>query len=327
MSKESIVAGDFGLVWQAAERWVAPGISTAIRAGLSGKVARRSGVVLIASDLIYLLMPGLAALGVEAKLHPFQGNANHLISAADEETEVCLLAFDGALELLPPEEIDDATPPPENSDPIILSHARLIKADDGRTYWHDGAGQMTSDLPEIFRGHFGYALTLDRANVKTSPRSIIAQEALCRWLEHSAAYPERAQREAEISDDSSLLAAAFLQETIKNRRDFASNRLRYAAQYFEAGQAIRAYDWLRQAVLAKWSLPAVADALLTPSSQHLSESVLRELVYLARAGTSTLKILAARRLTHEHHPDVLKTLHQLRFDQHPWVRAAARPLT
>ena len=54
----------------------------------------------------------------------------------------------------------------------------------------------------------------------------------------------------------------------------------------------------------------------------LSDAERRDLIYLARAGTRDLKILAAYRLWHEREqPDAAHTLEQLRYNADAWVRA------
>ena len=82
--------------------------------------------------------------------------------------------------------------------------------------------------------------------------------------------------------------------------------------------------YLRVAVIEALTLPvAIQNALLSdPKVTGLSDPERRELIYLARAGTRDLKILAARRLAGEiHYPDAQNTLNQLRYDSDPWVRA------
>ncbi len=316
---------DFGVIWQAAEAWMKTGESETYRAGMTGEAARRTGLTPIASDLTHLLLPGLAALGVQGQMRPLPDDS--LLGLMQEGTTVCLFAFEGTLEFLAPDEINDATPLPQNDDPRLLAQVRLLEVSAERLQWQERSGKLVQSLPEEFRTRFSHFLRLERSAENLLPRTQVTHAALVRWLEHDAAYPETSPREGDLQEPSSALAAAFLHDTVKTRRDYVSNRLRYAARCFEAAQVRRAYDWLLQALIVEWELSAAGEALLTPPSLPLTDTQRRELIYLARAGTSTLKILAARRLTHErHHPDARKTLHQLRFDADSWVRAAARPL-
>jgi hypothetical protein len=240
------------------------------------------------------------------------------------DAETLLFGFSASPEFAPPDEITDATPIPRDTDPEVTAQARLLTALPNAFRWQNahGPAEQATDLPP----HFSHALLLRNSKEKT-PRRIAMSAAVHRWLAWQAAYPERAPGEADTADPAGARAAAFLWEAIGTRRDFVSNRLRYAARCFEAAQIEAAYRWLLEATIATWQLPlAPAEALRTPSEQPLSDVLRRELIYFARAGSLPLKTLAARRLTHEaHHPDAQKTLHQLAFDLHPWVRAAARP--
>lgn len=315
---------DFEPLWRAAERWLPAAQSAVYRAGLLGEALRRSDEAPLAGDLTHLWIPGLAALGVEARLLPLPPEGSGLQRPPNDPEEIILFGFAGPLEYLPPEEIDDSTPIPVDTDPQIIAQARLSAAT--AVGFHRQVADGLAVQEATHRPRFSHALCLQKSSVK-APRRDSIQAALHRWLAWHAAYPERAPHETDRTDPACTLAAAFLSEVIGTRRDFVSNRLRYAAQCFEAAQIAQAYHWLQEAGIAVWQLPAApAEALRAPSEQPLSNLLRRELIYLARAGTLPLKTLAARRLTYErHYPDACKTLHQLRFDPDPWVRAAARP--
>lgn len=299
---------DFGIVWKAIENRLPAGPTPMFRLGLAGEIVRGAGKPLLASDITHLLMPGLAALGIEARLLPWESGGEN---AARIDTEQILVGFAAPLLFSPPEEINDATPLPGDTDPPITAME---------------VGTKAADAEETLPSLFSYRLVLQRSETKMRRKESV-QAALYRWLAWYAAYPERAPLEADSSDPVAPLAAAFLMEVVGTRRDFVSNRLRYAARCLEAAQIAAAYGWLREAGVAAWQLPAAgAQALLSAPEHPLSNTLRQELIYLARAGTLPLKTLAARRLTYElHHPDARKTLHQLRFDPSPWVRVAARP--
>lgn len=314
---------DFELLWQALEPRLPAAYSEVHRRGVLGELLRGAGQAPLAGDLTGLWIPGLAALGVAARFLPLPSARTELVRPLNTTQEVFLFGFAGPLEFDPPEEIDDSTPVPQDTDPRITAQARLLESSAGSLRWQnsEGPAEQGATLPP----RFSHILALDPALEKTS-RRVEVQAALHRWLAWYAAYPERAPREGEASEPMCALAAAFLHGAIGTRRDFVANRLRYAAHCFEAAEIPHAYRWLQEAAIAEWQLPASsAEALQTPSDQPLSDMLRRELVYFARAGTLPLKTLSARRLTYErHHPDARKTLHQLCFDAHPWVRAAAR---
>ena len=324
MEKAQAPQSDFGLVWQAAKRWLPAAQSAAYRAVLTGEMIHGAGSTRLASDLTHRLIPGLAALGIEARLRPLPPGGSERQERPHPDRPVLLFGFASAVEFSPPEEIDDSTPLPENDDPQITAQALLSEAlSDSQTGQH-AEGSLGGVV--LLPSRFSHTLTLDNKGSKER-RGISLQGAVHRWIAWQAAYPQRAPREADLADPACGRAAAFLAEMVGTRRDFVSNRLRYAARCFEAAEIERAYRWLREAGLDAWQLPtAMAEALLTAPNQPLTDVPRRELIYLARAGTPTLKTLAARRLTYERHsPDARKTLHQLRFDSDPWVRAAARP--
>jgi hypothetical protein len=313
---------DFEMLWQALERLLPSAHSDIYRAGLLGEVVRGTGQAPLAGDLTHLFLPGLASLGIEAHLLPLppEGSVPQRLPGAGEE--IFLFGFAGPLEFAPPEEITDATAMPADTDPQITAQARLLQSTADGFHGRNADGLAA----EALRPRFSHLLSLQRSGQKALRRDSI-MAALHRWLAWQAAYPERAPREAHRADPACTLAAAFLSEAVGTRRDFVSNRIRYAAQCFESARIESAYRRLQEAAIDVWQLPAVAaEALLTPPEQTLSDVMRRELIYFARAGTLPLKTLAARRLTHErHHLDAHKTLHQLGFDLHPWVRAAARP--
>ncbi|MCW3054090.1 MAG: hypothetical protein JWN14_3260 [Chthonomonadales bacterium] len=315
---------DFELLWQALEARLPASQSEVYRRGLLGELLRGSDQTPLASDLIDLWIPGMAALGVAACFLPLSPTRTELVRPPNTMQEIFLFGFAGPLEFALPEEIDDTTSIPQDTDPQITAQARLLESPAGDFHWQnsEGPAEQGATLPT----RFSHTLTLHPALEKTS-RRVGVQAALHRWLAWYAAYPGRAPREGEASDPIGALAATFLHDSIGTRRDFVSNRLRYAAHCFEAAEISRAYRWLQEAAIAEWQLPvSSAEALRAPSDQSLSDMLRRELIYFARAGTLPLKTLAARRLTYERpHPDARKTLHQLCFDAHPWVRAAARP--
>jgi len=325
MEETQRLMSDFELFWRAADLWMPAGYSHAYQVGLLGDVFRGSGKALLASDLTHLLIPSLSALGIEARFAPLPSKGPYQGWLLPETDAILLFGFAHSLEFVPPEEIDDSTPLPTASDPQITAQA-LYTAETAEDLFQQATVGSAEHDP-LLRTRFSHALCLHYSGMKAPNRSSFLG-ALHRWLAWHAAYPERAPREADLTDPSCGLAAAFLSKAVGTRHDFISNRLRYAAQCFEAAQIECAYRWLQEASIAVWQLPeAAAEALRTPPGDlPLSDVLRRELIYLARAGTLALKTLAARRLTHErHHPDAHKTLHQLRFDLDPWVRAAARP--
>jgi hypothetical protein len=102
--------------------------------------------------------------------------------------------------------------------------------------------------------------------------------------------------------------------------------MRRAAEAVEAGALSEAMNLLREGVLRELCLPTpIQSALLRDPSEPLSAIERQELIYLARAGTPEMKTLAGRRLQAERgRREVLRTLQQLCYDAHAWVRASAQ---
>jgi hypothetical protein len=81
---------------------------------------------------------------------------------------------------------------------------------------------------------------------------------------------------------------------------------------------------LAEAVFIALHLPAAAvDGLLQPLDERLSGMAHQEMLYLARAGTPPLRLLAARRLAGSEGPQVVSTLGQLLYDADYRVQQAA----
>ena len=316
------------MVWQAFDSLLPAAYSPLYRAGLTGEVFRGAGRPLLAGDLTQLLIPGLAALGIDARLTPLPPEGTEWEPRPSSTGRALLFGFAAPLEFSPPDEIDDSTPLPAEADPEIAGQALCPDATVKRLFRQDAQGPAACDETAALRTRFSHVLFL-RRSVKRELRRDSVRAALHRWLAWHAAYPERAPREADLTEPSCGPAADFLREVVGTRRDFVSNRLRYAAECFDLAQVENAYRWLQEAGLAAWQLPAaISESLCAAPERPLSDRLRRELIYLARAGTPTLKTLATRRLTHErHHLDARKTLHQLCFDHDPWVRAAARPIS
>jgi len=201
-----------------------------------------------------------------------------------------------------------------------------IEAKDEAIVWREAEGTEKQMAIEGLRAAFSHLLRVRREESKGGRRAGI-QAALLRWLAFADAFPERLP--GANPDDARRLeeAAAFLREVAGNKRDPVAVRLRRAAARFteahSPGDVQDALHRLREAILLDLRLPAVAQAaLLSSATEPLSDIARRELIYLARAGTRDIKVLAARRLQPERrHADARSTLEQLAYDPDPWVRA------
>lgn len=330
-------------VWEAARWLLPPGLSPAFAQGMTGEVWRTRTEPPTFTDLTHLLLPGLAALGIYAEIRPLPEEDAAARRALRErlryDIPVPALAFDGDVTLRAfPQNLerllaghDARTPQEEPPDPRLSRQGVVTAVEtaaERRIVWYDAADRETQTPVEAFRADFALLLRLRRVQ-RHGTRSARNRAALMRGLAFTAARPERLPTLSETDAPVRAQAAAFLSEVVGKRRDPVAVRLRRAATHFE--QARTPAEWqagllsLREALLLDLHLPAVVQtALLSPAETPLSDIERRELIYLARAGTRDIRILAARRLGSErHHQDACNTLHQLRYDADPWVRASA----
>jgi choline dehydrogenase-like flavoprotein len=307
---------------------------------MTGGVVRNAGGAPTLADLNALLIPGLAALGVRAELLPLPEEEAALAGALSERLRrgVSVPVYAFAAAETPAQEsgsdAEDEEAEAREDDERAVTRQGIVTALDvggeGRIAWHDVAGQEHGAIPAAFRQEFSHYLRLRRAQSKGGRRANLLA-ALRRWIAFVAAYPDRTPTPG--AEDASVRAAAaqFLREVAGKSRTAVANRLRRAAAGLEAAQTDEdigaALLSLREAALWEMRLPASAlDALLLPPSVPLTDVERREMIYLARAGTRDLRVLAARRLASErHHADARRTLEQLVHTPDAWVRAAATP--
>jgi hypothetical protein len=302
---------------------------------LTGGAIRSTQAPLLYADVEGLLLPGLAALGVSAALHPLPEEAEKVLPFLRGMAlyhPAPVFAF--AAEPLSLEDLLEA----ETERNIRVLPARrdrecrmirqgvvtaAVRLPEPHLRWQNAEAEDQETGLEEFRARFTHTLHLRRATRKGT-RRIHIREALRRWIVFAVAYPDRLSTREPFDAFPRSHAAAFLKQAAGQQRDAVSNRLRQAGERLEESHVAEALSLLREAVLREMNLPAtVYDALLLADSISLNEVERRELIYLARAGTRDLRVLAAQRLAPERaFPDVLRTLEQLAYDPDPWVRAA-----
>ena len=316
-------------IGEAARGLLAPDLPAAFLAGMTGGAVHASGEPPTFTDLQSLVIPGLASLGVCAELMPLPEENGALQRLLRERLRrgipVPVFAF----------AITESTDALSESRMIPMTRQGLIvriEAEGGPVVWREADGEEKQAELEGLRAAFSHLLRV-RREARKGPkvrRRAGIQAALLRWLAFADAFPERAPRADAGNARQREVAAAFLREVAGKRRDPVAIRLRRAAERFAGAQSPGdvqdALHRLREAVLLELRLPAVAqEALLSSPTKPLSDIARRELIYLARAGTRDIKVLAARRLQPERrHTDALSTLEQLAYDPDAWVRAIVR---
>jgi hypothetical protein len=347
---------EFRAVWEAIEGLLPAESHRYSAVGMTGEILRRAGDVSSLHDLGLLLLPGLATVGIRAECVALPEEDTLLLRLIRERLRrglsVPVLGFTRANAFASTQ----AQSPPSGTDSLSLSQqiAEAMEeaetSDDGEWMLQlqsllvgiealDGskevrlvlreAGQEVereTTIPEL-RETFTHMVRLYRG--KGGGRSgRQRREILLRWLAFAAAFPERVVTAAEEDQPRRDKIVGFLSELRGRRRDLPANRLREAIQYFAWANIPMALYRLRESVLRELHLPpAVHRALLLPEVEPLSDTERRELIYLARAGTREMKVLAARRLVAEQEADdAWATCEQLRHAPDAWVRAAATPL-
>lgn len=315
---------DFESVWTLAGLRKAGPITPARLHGLTGGIARAAGDTLTFDDFHTLLSPGMAALGLTLRFWPLPNTENSTAATlqAHWEQGVALLVFDGPTETPPNAEAESAVSaeePPRPPNPLLTQQTVLYAPTELDAV-------LTSDLSPLDtepEPSSRLLLTLYPGN-KPGARGPQDRAALQRWLAFSEAFPERALSARAADAPLRQLAAQFLTEAAGKTRSPYTTRLRRAASALpETPDSELFYSPLREAICLEMQLPGVVrNALLSPPDSPLSPLARRELIYMARAGTFIVKVMAARRLIYERqYPDARRTLEQLAWESSPWLRA------
>ena len=320
---------EFRAVWEAAERSLTSEATPAFWQLVMGGLARRHDAPRTYADLHSWLIPGLKAFGIQSELLPL---AAHNTPHGTPLSTIFrpLFAFSEPIQPFSSEEDPlPGTMPIEIPEPILTHQGlwlRPAKTSTSLLHWRETDGTEEAGTWETLQRRYSHYLLMHKSARKGLRRDHI-QAACMRWLAYSDAYPGRIPTNSQQDAPQVALSASFLNSVAGKQRDRASNRLRWAAEAYEHGEVAQGIELLRMAVLHTLGLPAALQAALLsdPIRFSLSEIERRELIYLARAGTRDLKVLAARRLTAEQrYSDVRNTLIQLRYDPDPWVRTASQ---
>ncbi len=344
-------AGDFVSVWEAlSQRMLLPdAVSRAMLQGMCGGAVRTTDDIVSYADIFHWLIPGLRAFGIAAELVPVPDQRDECarwLAQVSRSGGVPLFAFSGST--LPPltdPEAEEAVELPilknkgsaqQEEEPTVLR--QIFFTPDTVVTDHTGAPTAFNEFPVADLSvsaesvSYSHALLLQKATKGVQSEHV--RRALRRWVTFRAAYPKRIFSPTEIDIPLRELAAEFFMELAGEKRDFASNRLRYAAamlnEYTLEDDIHEVFLLLSEIVLRDFHLTPSASRFLLDFEHAPTELQVRELIYLARAGTRELKILSIDRLQVEwyhqdsFHKEIRATIRQLRYDPDLWVRAAAR---
>lgn len=276
--------------------------------GMTGEAWRTHDDVLTVADLKTLVLPGLESLGVQSRLCPVPENRAELQQIVAERlrhgVRVPLLTVSPSLQEPPSDEEAEY----DAADEAHIRDLRLMDA-------------VPNDVTEF--GTNAFLLLFTRAATKGG--QVQNRDAvLLRWLAFAVAYPNRVVTANEADAFHREQCAAFLARIAGKQGTAFHNHLRQASLMLQKGAMEFARQELREAVLIHLDLPREMFLPLRETRRALTATERRELIYLARAGTLSLKILAVCRLKSEwDHPEVRSLLRQFQFDSHLWVRDAA----
>ena len=334
-------------VSQAITPLLSPRLTDTYVQGATGGVLRPASFPLFYSDVGNWLLPGLAACGLDAACHelpdtepelaawlrPFlqRGRTLPLLRFAPPETfPAAPNDAEGAVPTAKTNTEAELAAPP--ADTALLRQGLLVRLDASSrsAMLRDTTGQeQTLSLSQMW-AEFSQALTC-RKSVNALPRREQVPGLLRRWAVFAASHPERITF-TEQNTPLRLLCASFLHHLAGKGRSPIDIRLRRVSSLLataqENAEIEEAFHLLREIVCFQLDLPVpIQNALLAPQSEVLTEAECRELIYLARAGTRDVKILALHRLRWEtQRSDARRTLDALRYDPDAWARAACAAL-
>jgi len=317
-------------VIEAMDRLVGDRFSQEMKQGLlAAPLLLARGVELRLSDVEQLVIPGLSALGIDASMHLFESLETLAVGISRRTTPHAFFTLNKLPIKAEPhiEDVETLEAPP-GIDPIFADIGlvrRQADVEDCKLLFKKSSNSEWTAQPTAFESRYWALMTMKRSR-RAGYRNANITACLLRWIAFVDANTDRAVT-AEDADQVEL-AALFLSECAGSNKTPTDTRLRRSASAFRSANTDEAFAYLRQAVLIRLGLSAALRTALTrPVSSPLTDMERRELIYLARAGTSELKVLAVHRLAIDRncgHPDVQITLHQMRYDSNPWVRQVGR---
>ncbi len=338
---------DFWSVWQAGERLFPAHLSGAFLHGMTGSALHSGFSPLLHSDLTCWLLPGLAACGVQAELYPFSEDASASLQWLHERLRrhapIPLFAF-----AVPAPDVEvEKLRPVTGKSKLAQDFTDNIKAPDGDTEVTAQALVVAIEMSEQLLtlqsqngtlqslpfsdalASYTHSLALQRGSFRRA-RGLNQQQAIRSWALFACAFPDRILGVDMEDANRRALAGEFWRLLADKERSALATRLRSIAEQIEhaahPNDIASALEVLYQLACASYDLPPeVENALRAPTNAVLTEIERRELIYLCRAGTRDLKILAAHRLHFEReYPDARATLQQLQYDAEAWVRRSSQ---
>ena len=318
-------------IWQCGHRLLPANFDLSFGIGMTGEAAISRETPLILTDFTSFIFPGMKSLGIDVIIKP----VTHDLLSKTLKHPVSFLHFEGK-----PFETLNRSPDPNilttpfptllERKQVLQRQCALAKIEGTSLFWTEsGASEKIETTGEAFEfsKRFNVAVLLRKSPKKGS---IVTnrEEANLRWASLGIAYPTRATPQSGESSESLKIASGFFAEIAGNRKDWFSNRWRHASKCFQNGDAESAWELIFETALKSLDLPErLFNLLNSPLEFTLHPAEKRELLYLSRAATSSLRLFTLRRLSLEtRDKEVAKTLESLVYCDDVLVRAMAARL-
>ncbi len=329
---------DIEAIWEGAKRLLPEEFDPIIGKGATGEIVRRREGARLFSDIEHFIEPGMRMFGVELGLTPILYKPQTLEFLKKEVgfRRVPLLKFAtdpfASIALSQdPNLLTTAIPTLQERKMVLNSQGILHRVEEEKLFWAEyHEGELVECEGSLFelQLRFNCAIKLRRAVKKGGVQE--NREATIRsWCAFDIAYPERSTFSSRDSYSASERAAEFLKATAGKRQDRFAIHCRQATRALEKSDTQEAQRILFETALRTLNLPQRLFATLCASPDFsLHPAELRELLYLARAGTRYLRLFALHRLSGEAHVREVKLMIEtLVFCSDPLVRAAAFALS
>lgn len=329
---------DIEAIWLGAERLLPSGFDPIVGRGATGEIICGKKSARLFSDIEHFVEPGLRTFGLEMRPMPILHKPKTLELLKKEVgfRRVPLLKFatDPFASIAvsqDPNLLTTAIPTLQERKIVLNSQGILHRVEEEKLFWAEyHEGELVECEGSLFelQLRFNCAIKLRRAAKKGGVQE--NREATIRsWCAFNIAYPERSTFSNRDFYADSERAAEFLKTIARNRQDRFAINCRQAAIALERSDTQGAQRILFETALLTLNLPQRLFATLGASPDFsLHPAELRELLYLARAGTRYLRLFALHRLSGEAHVREVKlTIETLVFCSDTLVRAAAFALS
>ena len=329
---------DIEAIWEGAGALLPAEFDRMIGRGATGEIICRRESGRLFSDIEHFIEPGLRTFGVEMCAMPilYKPQTLELLKKAVRHRKVPLLHFasDPFATIAvsqDPNLLTSAIPTLQERKIVLNGQGILHRVEEEKLFWAEyQEGELAECEGSLFelQLRFNCAIRL-RRSVKKGGVKANREATICRWCAFDIAYPERSALSTRDSDSAFEAIADRLKAISGERQDRFAINCRQASRALERSDSQEAQRILFETALMTLNLPQRLFATLCASPEFsLHPAELRELLYLARAGTRYLRLFALHRLSGEAHlREVKQTIETLVFCSDPLVRAAAFALS